>query len=162
MELSDIPRCDVGAPCPLFFLSEHTSTVAYFLPNPPASWDGSWTTMRGPEASGEPAAIVRFSGTQATFLGAPNDEAFDGHPLASRGLRPCGAFEVLDSSWIRRLEQMNRVHPSHTAEMFAAYRHFVLSFHDTTFECVARACAWEVGAGPLTAIIANEAARSGG
>lgn len=161
VELLDIPRCDSGAPCPLVLLAEGAATVVYFCPNTPAEWDGSSATMRGPEMAGDPAAIVRFERTRATSFGAPNDEAFAGHPLASRGLRPYGAFEVLDSSWIRGLEKMNRVHPRHSAAMFAAYRHFVLTFHDTTFECVAVRYACEHATAPLTELVAREALREG-
>jgi len=32
---------------------------------------------------------------------------------------------------------MNAVHPRHSDAHFAALRHFVLTFHDATFECVA-------------------------
>ena len=33
---------------------------------------------------------------------------------------------------------MNAVHRHHRPEAFAQLTHFVLSFHDSTFECVAR------------------------
>ena len=104
---------------------------------------------------------MRFAVTRATSLGAPNDEAFAGHPLASRGLHPYGAFEILDSSWVRALERMNRVHSRHTPAMFAAYRHFVLTFHDTTFECVAESYACGRATGPLTELLAREVLREG-
>src|SRR5262245_63708733 len=68
---------------------------------------------------------------------SPNDEAFAGHPLANRGLMPYGAFVIESSSWIRRLEQMNSAHPCHKPERFWARKHYVLTFHDSTFECVA-------------------------
>lgn len=72
------------------------------------------------------------------MFGGPNDEAFDGHPLAARGLTPYGVFEVKDSSWIRKLERMNSVHPMHNRELFLKrLRHFIFAFHDSTFECVA-------------------------
>jgi hypothetical protein len=71
------------------------------------------------------------------MFGPPNDEAFTGHPLASRGLEPYAVFEVEQSSWIRQLERMNAVHPNHKPELFASYRHFVFAFHDSTFEAVA-------------------------
>ena len=74
---------------------------------------------------------------------APNDEAFDGHPLGRRGLMPYGAFEIKHSSWIRELERMNSVHPYHSAERFEEFRHYVLSVHDTTFECVANGFDYE-------------------
>ena len=85
----------------------------------------------------ESAALVRFEFVRAVMFGPPNDEAFSGHPLADRGLPPYGAFEVLESSWIRRLERINAVHPNHRPEHFADDRHFVLAFHDEVFECVA-------------------------
>ncbi|HYE94937.1 MAG TPA: hypothetical protein VD962_01910, partial [Rubricoccaceae bacterium] len=56
--------------------------------------------------------------------------------LAERGLDPYGVFEVERSSWIRSLERMNRVHPYHKPARFERLRHIVLTFHDTTFECV--------------------------
>jgi hypothetical protein len=71
------------------------------------------------------------------MFGPPNDEAFSGHPLASRGLSPWIVQEVVCSSWIRGLERMNSVHPYHRREAFSAFRHFVFAFHDSTFECVA-------------------------
>ena len=90
-----------------------------------------------PETTDEPVAVVTFPLYCATMFGPPNDEAFAGHPLSSRGLGPYGAFEVLDSSWISQLERMNSVHPSHRRERYLQLRHFILSFHDSTFECVA-------------------------
>lgn len=89
------------------------------------------------DASGEIAAID-FLLSRAHSLGAPNDEALSGHPLAARGLGPYSAHEVIDSSWIRALEMQNRVHSGHSAALFAHLRHFIFTFQDATFECVAR------------------------
>jgi hypothetical protein len=71
------------------------------------------------------------------MFGPPNDEAFSGHPLAARGLKPYSVFEIEKSSWLRALVRMNSVHPYHKVERFADLRHWVFSFHDTTFECIA-------------------------
>ena len=86
---------------------------------------------------GEQYAIVKFIGPRAHYFGSPSDETIRGHPLWELGLRPYGVFEVRKSSWIRALERMNRVHPNHNPSRFAALRHFVFTFHDNTFECVA-------------------------
>ena len=40
-------------------------------------------------------------------------------------------------SWLKRRIEMNRVHPYHTDKMFDDLRHFVVAFHDSTFECLA-------------------------
>jgi len=72
------------------------------------------------------------------------------------GLRPYSAAEVRTSSWIRSLEHRNRVHPSHRPESFERYRHFILAFHDTTFECVAESFDVQLHRGtPLSALIAG-------
>ena len=57
------------------------------------------------------------------MFGPPNDEAFSGHPLASRGLHPYGAFKIENSSWIRHLEKMNSVHPNHHPERYFKLQH---------------------------------------
>jgi len=58
-----------------------------------------------------------------------------------------GAFEVRNSSWICKINQMNRVHPYHKDEFFADMRHFILSFHDSIFECVAKRYTFTTGMG---------------
>lgn len=134
--LADVPQSDTGAPCPALVSDEHRVLLAYLISEPDPNWDGSYARSVGPETVGA-AAIVDFIWPRAHFLGPPNDEAFSGHPLADRGLEPYGAFEIKQSSWIRRLERMNSVHPSHRPEIFDTLRHFIFSFHDSTFECVA-------------------------
>jgi len=58
--------------------------------------------------------------------------------LTNASARCYEAHLVSRSSWIDELEQRNRVHRSHRKEQFDAWRHYILCFHDTTFECVAR------------------------
>lgn len=50
---------------------------------------------------------------------------------------------------------MNAVHPYHRPESYEELVRVVLSFHDTTFECVARSYAVERFDGPLSAVIAE-------
>lgn len=132
--LDDIPQSSVGAPLPLVLSDEQAAVIAYYEQTP---WDGRSVRVVEAEASAEPTAIVSFRSCRAMYFGAPNDEAFAGHPLAGRGLRPYAAVEVLGSSWIRQLERMNSVHPHHRPEAFGSLHHYILTFHDSTFECVA-------------------------
>jgi hypothetical protein len=158
VELDDLPQSSVGAPCPHVLASEHELLVAFYVEERPADWDGKSVRVVGPTSIGEPAALVRFSGAYASMFGPPNDEAFSGHPLEQRGLHPYGAFEIRESSWVRQLERMNSVHPYHRPEHFSAYRHFVLGFHDSTFECVAKGYSFELTTGPLTELLSRAAA----
>jgi hypothetical protein len=151
-DLPDLPRSSVGAPIPLVLADAHRVVVAFCMDDAPGIWD------RGPddpefEALTGRVALIRFTQSYAHMLGPPNDEAFDGHPLASRGLRPYRSFEVQNSSWIRQLERMNSVHPSHRAEAFANLRHTILAFHDSTFECVAHAYDASIVRGPISSAV---------
>jgi hypothetical protein len=137
IELSEVPQSSVGAPLPVVLSDEHTLLLAYLVQEPTSSWDHMSVRLVGPDTLIERLALVEFSRYQSFMFGSPNDEAFNGHPLYSRGLHPYAAFEIQNSSWVRQLERMNSVHPSHRAERFQRLKHFVFAFHDSTFECLA-------------------------
>ena len=153
--LKDFPRSSVGAPMPVIFASEQSLFVVFYLELRDPNWDGKSVKMVTLDTNDEPICVVKFNRAYAHYFGAPNDEAFTGHPLQARGLRPYGAFEVFSSSWIRALERMNSVHPYHKSEHFADRRHFVLTFHDTIFECVAKDSLVEQPSGSLRSILPN-------
>jgi hypothetical protein len=138
-ELSSVPQSSIGAPCPMLIAGEHTLRLAYYLEEGRLAPEWANATILPPAVndSDELCAVVQFSGLYTHMSGPPNDEAFSGHPLASRGLSPYAVFEVEHSSWVRTLERMNSVHPYHRPERFATFKHYIFAFHDTTFECVA-------------------------
>jgi hypothetical protein len=114
-----LPAADAGAPSPTAAMVEGTVALCY------------------DDIAGN-RVVLRFLGVNSVLLGAPNDEALEGHALYEHGLTYYEFVEVENSSWIAALERANRVHPHHSAETFAGLRHFILPFHDSTFECVAR------------------------
>jgi hypothetical protein len=79
--------------------------------------------------------IVEIHRCIVSKFGYPNDEALAGHPLYRRGLSVYGVFEVLGSSWIEQMTAQNRVCFPKTENW--TERHFIFTFHDSTFECVA-------------------------
>lgn len=123
VKLSHVPEPEAGAPMPVVLAKEGTTVLAYYKSAPDYS---------------DPIVVVRFSGCSTHMFGIPNDEAFSGHPLYERGLEYNGIFEIENSSWVRRLEQINSVHEHHNKKAFLeGLRHFIFAFHDSTFECVA-------------------------
>jgi hypothetical protein len=91
--------------------------------------------------SGGGRASVTFEGVRKVALGAPNEEALSGHRLAQNGLLHFSFHEVHHSDWITDLMNRNSVHHRHADELFAGVRHFIATFKDETFECVARTIA---------------------
>ena len=80
-------------------------------------------------------AVVSLEACSVTKFGYPNDEALAGHPLYHRGLSGYGVFEVLNSEWIDLTVRQNQV--SFPATRRGSGRHFIFTFHDSTFECIA-------------------------
>lgn len=150
--LEGFPQSSVGAPCPMVLSDEFSTVIAFYIEEPDPNWDGTSVRVVGPDSNDERIAIVSFD-SSAYFFGPPNDEAFDGHPLASRGLGPYSAVLVERSSWVRGLERMNSVHPQHRPENFDDLKHFILSFHDSVFECVARSYRVELCVGSINSAL---------
>lgn len=137
VKLENVPQSSIGAPMPIVLSDEDKILLAYMVEAKPSDWEGSDVRVIDPTSSGESLALVEFSSYSSLMFGAPNDEAFAGHPLATRGLHPYGAFQIENSSWVRQLKKMNSVHLYHKPERFERLRHFIFAFHDSTFECVA-------------------------
>jgi len=134
--LDSLPPCETGAPSPIVLADEFRTFVAYYA-RAIASTQATWDAVPISDPMEEPVVLLEFSLCYAHLFGPPNDEAFSGHPLFEKGLRPYTMAEVRHSSWIASLERMNSVHPHHRPERFQSRRHFILPFHDSTFECIA-------------------------
>ena len=141
--------------------SEQALHVAFYgEPDEPA-WNGTTTRMVDLNSTEEQVILVTFEHPSTHLFGPPNDETFSGHRLAAKGLEPYGAFEVFNSEWIQQLEAMNAVHPRHDrARFLEGKRHLILTFHDSTFECVARGFRVEFAKGSLKQAIQSIVASS--
>jgi hypothetical protein len=138
IELTDIPQCDTGSPQATVLASEQSLLVVYVVQHVNEHSSGNAPHDFGAETDGEFVAVVSFELSTVHTFGLPNDETIHGHSLHAKGLKAYGAYEVFNSRWIQQLEQVNSVHPRHDRQGFlAGKRHFILSFHDSTFECVA-------------------------
>jgi hypothetical protein len=93
-------------------------------------------------------AVIQFKGCRCTKFGDPNDEALDEHPLYDKGLDESvyGISEVMNSTWAHEVTGRAKASAMRIwGERFErAYenvdwscRHFIVSFHDSTFECLA-------------------------
>lgn len=136
-ELKDVPPPSVGAPLPFVVSDEYKLLLAYIVQNAPPDWDGTSVRVVTPTTPSEPIVLIEFNRYCSYMFGMPNDEAFNGHPLASRGLHPYSVFRIEHSSWIRQLERLNSIHPYHNPERYSRLKHYIFAFHDSTFECAA-------------------------
>lgn len=128
LERFDLPLACTGAPYPVVLSDESNAAVAYVTQK---GWNDPARTV-------PLYAIILFIDYFSYMFGQPDGEAFSVHPLYARGLEPYSFSEVVHSSWIRQLTEMNSVHHRRTDALYKDCRHFILSFHDSTFECIAQ------------------------
>ena len=155
IKLEGILQSSGGAPMPIVISDEDDLYCAYYLQNTPADWDGTTVKKMDKDSEGKPIAIVKFPHFHVFQFGPPNDEAFNGHPLYAKGLKPYGAYEIKKSSWIDYFEKINSVHPFHRKNRFKQYKHFIFSFHDTTLEVVAESYEIETCKGSIKKAIST-------
>jgi hypothetical protein len=136
--LGVLPRSDV--PRPVLLQSER---ACYLL------FEG--TAVGPPRSDG--VAIFAFHSCLISRFGYPNDEALAGHPLFKSGLGFYGVFEVTNSSWDRELRLQNRV-GFPTFDM-PKRRHFIVTFHDSTFECIATSAVAEISAESFSSTVSR-------
>lgn len=157
--LDDVPRCDEGAALPVVLASDFRVHLIYVTAEPSPDWVGRSVQVIRADSENLSISVVEFLQPYAHLFGPPNDEAIIGHPLADRGLHPCGTFTVEDSSWIRALERMNAVHPRHVPARFQRLTHYIFTFRDSTFECAANDLTVSRHRGSLREIVTAVAAR---
>jgi hypothetical protein len=80
----------------------------------------------------EPFCLVHFTNAAFHQSGPPNDEGLGMHPLAAKGLRWYSAYECLNPTLVDELW------PAYPGA--APHRHFIFTFQDSTFECIAADC----------------------
>ncbi|HEY9685241.1 MAG TPA: hypothetical protein V6C86_26945 [Oculatellaceae cyanobacterium] len=138
-ESIDFPiQWQTGAPLPHLFSNDY-KTFLIFMVNEDASQSADkYATFE--QLGSEPIesmALVEFCNCLSAKLGSPNDESVSGHRLFGKGLESHVAQRVVNSTWLKEMETTDSVHPYHNHQRWLTKEHFIFSFHDSTFECVA-------------------------
>lgn len=119
----DMPPIQVGASCPQIFARERDLYLAYCKPTP--------------ESRECLFALITFCHAVAHYFGPPDEETLEKHPLFDKGLQRWGSYRVSSSSWLAQLKSLTKDSKYHQ-DLYGQCQHFILTFHDTTFECVCR------------------------
>lgn len=114
---------DSGAPMPMLFEAGQKLFVMFFAYTKEGEEDKIYT--------------VEFNSPSIYKFGSPNDEVLSGHPYYKFGLKWYSFSEVINSDWIEQIKNINKVHSNFKEESWEKRRHFIIPFHDETFECIA-------------------------
>ena len=131
-------RWDTDAPLPHMITSEHRTFLAYLMPFAYPDWNGTNPKMVDQGSDQEfPLALVEFEGCIAHKFGVANDEVFHGLSLWRKGLEYYKAHIIDNSKWIAEVKQIHKVHDGFKENRWTDFKHYVLLFHDSLFECIA-------------------------
>jgi len=103
-----VPEPDVRNPLPVVLAKDGTVVLSYM----------AFVGRR------DAHIIVSFHVAFAHRFGPPDKKNLASHPLAAHGLKPDGAFEIRASTWARE-------------SCGGKGKHYVFTFRDAVFECVA-------------------------
>ena len=108
--------------------------LVYPISEPDPAWDGTHVTSVDPHSPDEhPLAIVEFKSCEHR-LGGPGDESLGDHRLWGRGLTYYSAHLVHNSVWLNEVAPLAKDRPAR--ECWERKNHYVITFHDSTFECI--------------------------
>jgi hypothetical protein len=117
----------------------HKVFLTFYADVPDPKWDGSYITIKDPGSGNvESLVLVEFERCSSVRFGGPNDEVWEGHPLAGKGLEGNTAQIIVNSRWKAEIEKINSVHSQYRPETWTKLNHYVFWFHDDMFECLAK------------------------
>lgn len=154
MEISFPVAWSTGVPLPHLLQSDNRTFLVFFLREIDPRWDGTYVHVRHPGGPDiEKLGVVEFERCICTKMGTPNDEVLRGHLLYGKGLVGYRAQTVENSNWLKELEAINAVHDNYKPDAWRSLKHYILPFHDSTFECVAKDLKVEVRETTLTKLL---------
>jgi hypothetical protein len=121
--LDDVPRPAAETPEPFVVANERRVVIAYRIAESDFERFGPF------DEDDDPFCTIEFSMAAFHQFGPPNAEGLYAHPLAERGLQADAAHEIMNSSLVTDAWGPDAAEDGR--------RHFVLTFQDSTYECVA-------------------------
>jgi hypothetical protein len=124
MELIEINsgfQISVGAPEPIVIADCGVLTLSFYI-----------------ESDNEKTITLIFRRYSYFRLGVPGNETLSGHPYSIIGLKSHSFYELKHSDLIENLKKISSIHPKYDANVWLNDRHYILTFHDNMFECIAQ------------------------
>jgi len=129
---------DSGAPCPFVVSSGFNTGLLFYIGTSWKDWDITAHDIHMLNNQSEDyIALVEFKGCYSYKFGGCNDEVLHGHPLYEHGLEAYDMHEIKNSKWIKEQEKINSVHPCFEQSEWNLRKHYIFTFHDDIFECIA-------------------------
>lgn len=114
---------DFGAPCPII-LSNDTDLYLSFI-------------IEDEKNNEMNAKTLIFNSYLKYNFGIPSNETLIYHPYSHLGIESYSFYELYNSDWLDSLMKIEQQHPYFNYEKWKNLKHFIITFHDNIFECIA-------------------------
>ncbi|KMQ67375.1 hypothetical protein ACM39_13100 [Chryseobacterium sp. FH2] len=134
IEIKGLFEMDFGSPSPTILSNDTELFVAFY-----ADKEGSSTIPQVRNTVYDTGVFaLKFKMYLKYTFGLPGEETIQGHPYSKLGLQSYSFYELRNSDLIKSLQEIENVHSEYNPERWKKYKHFILTFHDNMFECVAQ------------------------
>lgn len=133
-EIKGLFEMDFGSPSPVILSNDNELFVSFYADKN----DGLDTPIERNTIYDTGIIVLKFKDFLKYTFGLPSNETIQGHPYYKLGMRACALYELKQSDLICHLQNIEKVHPYYNPEKWNEYKHYVLTFHDNMFECVAK------------------------
>lgn len=116
---------DYGAPLPIIISSDNDLYISFYVD------DSSETEFK------EKRLVMKFNLCLKYTFGMPGNETIYGHSYSKLGLESGAFYELKNSDLIEQLKEIDKIHSYYNHDKWKMYKHYILTFHDNMFECVA-------------------------
>lgn len=125
---------DTGAPTPTLFANDNELFLIFYGDAPGQS---DFPQERN-TVYDTGVFVLKFINCMKHSFGMPGDETLHGHRYSVLGMRPYSFYELRGSDLVQELQAVDSAHPRYNPDKWIQYKHYIITFHDSMFECVSQ------------------------
>ncbi|WP_367916669.1 hypothetical protein [Leadbetterella sp. DM7] len=134
VEIRGLFKMDFGSPSPTILSNDNELFIAFY-----ANRQNSSTIPQECNTIYDTGVFaLKFKVYLKYTFGLPGEETIQGHPYSKLGMKSYSFYELKNSDLIKSLQDIEKVHPQYNPTKWEMYRHYILTFHDNMFECIAQ------------------------
>lgn len=134
IEIKGLFEMDFGAPSPTILSNDNDLFITFYVNRV----NKSAVPKQLNTVYDTGIVTLKFNVYLKYTFGLPSNETIQGHPYNKLGMKSFSFYELRNSDFITSLQEIEKVHLYYNPEKWKTYKHYILTFHDNMFECIAR------------------------
>ena len=134
IEIKGLFEMDYGSPSPIIISNDNELFIAFYADRD----SNSFEPYERDTFLDTGIFALKFKIYLKYMFGLPSNETIQGHPYSKLGMKSFTFYELKNSPVIKELQEIEKIHPYYNSEKWKKYKHFIITFHDNMFECIAQ------------------------